>query len=341
MFVMPEPHYPARYGKPLDSSRLKRGLDKGASIADARTFSMAIKPGKMLTCCGACGSQAFSDLAQVYGFNYAECSGCGSAFVINPPSKDDIAEAYRSEYYTRANRILLANENIIDYRLEVVAKPKVGFVAEHLTTKRRTWLDVGCGVGEVLGAAVQSGFEGIGLETNQMEAEFARRKFGVEVREEYVTPETVTNYAGRYGIVSLFSVLEHVPDPRSILSVIAQIQEPGDNLVIETPHFPSLSAYSQMAFPDHVNRMLHPPLHLFLFSTKALESMLADAGYRITAAWFFGQDFYEFETTMTLLQPSIAGSRLQGAFASLRNEFQFAIDRAKLSDEMLIVAARL
>jgi hypothetical protein len=132
-----------------------------------------------------------------------------------------------------------------------------------------------------------------------------------------------------------------VISPNSILSDVSRIQAPGDNLVIEVPHFPSISALSQVTFPEHVNRMMHPPLHLFLFPIKALQRMLAAHGYKINAAWFFGQDFYEMLSTLGLFAKNLEGSALHESLSSLMSDFQKVIDDHGLSDEVLVVAEKI
>jgi len=329
-----------RYGKPLDSERLKRGLRKSESITAASNFSRAIQSGNRLVRCPLCDHEERDLIAKVYGFSYVECFGCGSAYVEDPPSAEAISAAYRSDYYTAANRALLANPETINYRLSNVAIPKVSFVLEHCKTGSKRWLDIGCGVGEILAAAQKHGLETLGIETNAMESDFARSHFGLSVVEQYIDASNIHAFKDRFDIVSMFSVLEHIPDPPSLLATISKIQKRGDTLVIETPHFPSISAFSQMAFPDLINRMMHPPLHLFLFSVKVIESMLLAHGYTVRARWMFGQDFYEFLSTLTEKIP-LSGSRLQKSLAALTNEFQQTIDNAGLSDEMLVVAERM
>lgn len=329
-----------RRGKPIDSSRLKRSVDKTAAVQAAAEFSLAVPKGRMLDACPVCLGQAHRDLANVYGFLYRECQGCGSAYVANPPASQDLEAVYTSAYYTAANKLLLANDQLIEYRVSNIAEPKVAFVAEHLGSSRKTWLDVGCGVGEILAAARRHGFEVLGLEANPMESEYARKTFGVEVRNQYVTDDALRDKRGQFGVVSLFSVLEHVLDPSRLLGSIANIQLPGDTLVLEVPHYPSLSVASQVTFPDKINRMMHPPLHLFLFSFDALKGLLKSHGYEPCAAWFFGQDFYEFFTTLGLMVPSLAGSALEATMARLMGGFQEVVDQQGLSDEVLVVATR-
>lgn len=333
--------YLVKRGKPIDSGRLKKDLNKQGSIAAAREFSEQIEKGPHLSKCPACGNGAHHRLLTIYGFDYHECDGCGSAFVCNPPPDEALSAAYRSDYYTKANKVLYANDSIIDYRVAQVFTPKVEFAIEHSSPSKKTWLDIGCGVGEALSVAKGKGFEVLGLEPNVMEAEYAAERFGIDVRQDYISKDTVTKYRGQYGVISMFSVLEHVPDPNQILSDVSAIQVAGDALVIEVPHFPSISTMSQMTFPNHINRMMHPPLHLFLFSLRGLEGMLKRHGYKIKAAWLFGQDVYEMISTLGLFAPALNQSKLLSTLSPMMSELQAVIDNHDLSDEVLVVAERL
>ncbi|ULR43094.1 hypothetical protein [Rhizobium sp. K102] len=98
--------YLIKRGKPIDSGRLKKDLNKQQSIAAAREFSEQVEKGTSLLNCPACNSQTHHKLLTIYGFDYHECHGCGSAFVCNPPPDEALTAAYRSEYYTAANKIL-------------------------------------------------------------------------------------------------------------------------------------------------------------------------------------------------------------------------------------------
>ncbi|WP_168287702.1 methyltransferase domain-containing protein [Rhizobium laguerreae] len=333
--------FPVKRGKPIDSGRLKKDLNKSGSIAAARAFSEQIAKGQHLSECPVCQSASHHKLLTVYGFDYHECEECGSAFVCNPPDEKALSAAYRSDYYTSANKVLYANDSIIDYRVSQVFTPKIEFAIEHSRASKKTWLDIGCGVGEALSVAKGNGYTTLGLEPNVMEAEYAAKRFGVEVRQDYISKDTVSRYLGQYGVISMFSVLEHVPDPNQILADVSAIQGEGDTLVIEVPHFPSISTASQMTFPNHVNRMMHPPLHLFLFSLRGLEGMLKRHGYKINAAWLFGQDFYEMISTLGLFSPALNQSKLLSALSPMMSELQSVIDNHDLSDEVLVVAERL
>ena len=329
-----------RYGKPIDSFALKRDLNKADSITAAREASLSTTPGPAIEACPICSSRDRQALAEIHGHAFFECSSCQVAYVGNPPSDSELERIYKSEYYTNANRILLANDNVIEYRKNDVALPKVEYVLENCTTRKKSWLDIGCGVGENLSVASDKGFDCLGLEPNQLEREYGIRRFGLDIRDAYIDMNNFRDYVHSWGVISLFSILEHTRNPDAIVNCIANVQEENDNLVIEVPHFPSISAYSQISFPNLVNRMLHPPLHLFLFSIRSIELMLQRHSYEITNVWYFGQDFYEVLSTLSLFAEELNNSVLHEKMSLLMNEFQEVIDRNELSDEVLVVCRK-
>ena len=330
-----------RHGKKIDGFRLKRSLDKATSTAAARDASTAIAPGPVLDACPLCGGATSTPLQTIYHFDYRQCGGCGVVYVANPPTADDLESLYNSDYYTASNTALLANDEVIDYRVDEIARPKVDFVIEHMTTAKRSWLDIGSGVGEVLAVAAERDFRALGIETNDMERAYGMRRFGTDMVDEFFDDSTLEKYVDNWGIISMFGVLEHVRDPDSVVRVISAAQAADDNIVLEVPHFPSISAYSQMSFPEHVNRSMHPPIHLFLFSLDSMRALLARHGYEVTAAWMFGLDFYEVFSTLALFVEGLDDSILHDKLAPLIGDFQEVIDRHELCDEFIVVGRKL
>jgi len=329
-----------RHGKRLDSFQLKQNLNKEQSVANSKEASLAIAPGEIIAECPLCKSTKREFLQTIYLFQYFTCGDCEAVYVANPPTSDDLKRLYNSDYYTAANKALLANDSIIEFRTKHVAEPKIDFVLDLLTTGKKRWLDIGCGAGEILGTVKNKGFECLGLEANKAEREFAIRTFDIDVRDAFLDENTMEEYKGEWGVISLFSVLEHIAAPSSLLTTISAMQQQGDNLVIEVPHFPSISGFSQMAFPDHVNRVMHPPIHLFLFSLASLKLLLESHSYEIKGAWFFGQDFYEVLSTLSLFASNLNDSVLHTKMSELIGDFQQIIDEKEMCDTLLVVAEK-
>jgi SAM-dependent methyltransferase len=95
-------------------------------------------------------------------------------------------------------------------------------------------LDVGCGSGAFLNLAKASGLETHGLELNTAAAEKARAKdhriFDCLLHE--LTPEQVDR---PYDLITLFQVLEHVPDPLQVMRDAAKRLAPGGYIVVAVP----------------------------------------------------------------------------------------------------------
>lgn len=327
-----------KYGKKIDNYKLKGKLNKKESIFLAKQASETITSGTALSCCPVCNSTNFEFLQTIYGFSYYNCCSCNVAFVANPPSDKEISKIYNSDYYSSANKVLLAD--VADYRVINIAEPKVEYIIKNITTTKKTWLDIGCGIAEILHVASRYGFKVLGLETNEEARKFGVENFGVDIVDTYITKDNFHEFYGMWGVISLLGVLEHIKDPSSLIASISPTQKKNDNLIIEVPHFPSISAYSQISFPEMVNRIMHPPLHLFLFSIKSLEYILNKNNYEITHTWYFGQDFYEVFSTLGLLAEDLENSLLQEKMSMLISDFQQIIDNNKLSDEVLLIARK-
>jgi len=236
---------------------------------------------------------------------------------------------------------LYANIEILKYRLDNISGPKVDFVLNNISPKPKSWLDIGCGTGEILKSAQDRGLHVIGVETNKMQRDFARDHFNIDVLDEFITPQNIGKVGTTFDVISLFSVLEHVLNPDALIKEISAIQNQHSTLVVEVPHYPSISSLTQSVFPEYVNRMMHPPFHLFLFSLKGMEVLLGRYGYEITNCWFFGQDWFEFITTMLLVIPKLENTDLAKTMISLIDDFQKIIDVNGYSDEMLLLARKI
>ena len=80
----------------------------------------------------------------------------------------------------------------------------------------------------------------------------------------------------RFDIVTLWDVIEHVPDPVPLLAEAARVLRPGGRLVLTTGDWGSAYARRQGA----QWHLVAPPWHLTLFDRRTLESAGRRAGLR-------------------------------------------------------------
>lgn len=79
---------------------------------------------------------------------------------------------------------------------------------------------------------------------------------------------------------------------------------------------------------------------IFLYLHKSLEKILNDAGFEIIAAWFFGQDFYEFLQNLLTYNSNLNQTGMFKFLLDQCNKFQSIIDKQQKSDTILIVAQK-
>ena len=96
-------------------------------------------------------------------------------------------------------------------------------------------LDVGCGTGSVTQIiAALSGARIIGLEPDPDRAALAQSR-GVEVINGYLTAELIGKL-GLFDAIVFADVLEHLPDPASVLQLATSFLKPGGCVVLSVPN---------------------------------------------------------------------------------------------------------
>ncbi|HZJ33970.1 MAG TPA: class I SAM-dependent methyltransferase [Vicinamibacterales bacterium] len=138
-------------------------------------------------------------------------------------------------------------------------------------------LDVGCGAGELVYLMRHDGVDASGLDPGIEFAEFARAVLEVPIQTAAVDAAVVP--PASQDLVTMFHALEHVPDPRGVLSTVLGWLTPGGHLLVEVPN---ISARVQA--PSHQYHYAH--LHHFTGAT--LGAMGEAAGLRLVSTAYTG-----------------------------------------------------
>jgi SAM-dependent methyltransferase len=212
--------------------------------------------------CPACGRQAGRRRGEKNNFQLLSCQTCATLYTAqNPPAGK--GQNY-DEYYTSQN---LAVPAFIDRWLDEIVATFRPY------RKNNRLLDVGCGAGTFLEAATRDNWHAFGVEVSRAAAEHVRTH-GFEV---FLGELEQANYPDEYfDVVIASEVLEHVPDPQTLLQSIARVLRPGGLLWASTPHGRGISA--RLLGVEWSN--VCPPDHLQLFSVAGTEALLSGAGLR-------------------------------------------------------------
>jgi SAM-dependent methyltransferase len=99
------------------------------------------------------------------------------------------------------------------------------------------WLDVGCGTGVLLNACPEI-TDKLGLEVDAASVARAREK-GLDVRQVSPGDWALEQY-GRFDLVTLCDVLEHLEDEHAALASVRGVLQPGGVLLVTVPALMSL-----------------------------------------------------------------------------------------------------
>lgn len=139
----------------------------------------------------------------------------------------------------------------------------------------RRWLDVGTGSGDILDVLGSRAARAVGIEPNSADRAAARAR-GLDVRH------AVEEIAGEsFDVITLFHVLEHLPDPLAMLRQLAALLAPRGLILIEVPHARDmlLAEYDCAAFRAFTLWSEHLVLH----TRDSLAAVIAAAGLECQA----------------------------------------------------------
>jgi ubiquinone/menaquinone biosynthesis C-methylase UbiE len=117
------------------------------------------------------------------------------------------------------------------------------------------------------------GWNSQGVDFDQNAVELARKN-GLKV--DVGTLESQNYPESSFDAVTINHVIEHVPDPVSLLKECRRILKPGGTIALATPNSQSLGHH---IFKNNW-RGLEPPRHLQILSAKATKTLFASAGFK-------------------------------------------------------------
>jgi len=133
-------------------------------------------------------------------------------------------------------------------------------------------LDVGCATGVFLDGMRRRGWQVQGVEPSTYAVRYARERFGLDVFEGLL--EAAALPTASFDAITMWDVLEHVHEPRPVLSELARLLRPGGILVLSLPNPDSLEA----RLLDEFWLGWDLPRHLNLFRPALLREHLARHG---------------------------------------------------------------
>jgi 2-polyprenyl-3-methyl-5-hydroxy-6-metoxy-1,4-benzoquinol methylase len=245
---------------------------------------------KQVEQCPVCGSAQRLQEFSKYGIGIFQCLDCTLRYSGKIPNlTEDIYS--NAAYLPAAQKSYMEN---VSYRKERFGKERLELIRIHMgDLKGKKILDVGCGTGWFLETAKEQGMEIFGQELGKELREWTENRIGTDIFScgiEEIDPDFC------FDVITMFDVLEHVPDPLQLVRHSKRLLDEDGILLIFTPNFDSLSIY---VMKEHSN-LIAPAEHLTYFTKKSVEVLAQKTDMKITYFRTCGIDlgdlksFYEY-----------------------------------------------
>ncbi|MEW6087958.1 MAG: class I SAM-dependent methyltransferase [bacterium] len=235
----------------------------------------------MKRCCPICSclektilyKQNFNNkaISLIENYDVAVCKDCGFGYADNIPSQADFNNYYAvmSKYEFNYKDGIVSND-YIDHYTKIV-----NFLIPHIKDKNARILDIGCSTGGLLSIFKLNGYSNLsGIDPSPSCVRSAKELYDIEAS---VSDISNFNTSGKYDLIILSAVLEHLVDFNDSMQKIRALLKDNGLLFIEVPDAERFYLYISAPFQqfsiEHINYFSQYSLKKFLsnFSFKIIE----------------------------------------------------------------------
>jgi 2-polyprenyl-3-methyl-5-hydroxy-6-metoxy-1,4-benzoquinol methylase len=202
-----------------------------------------------------------------------ECSKCGLVYAVTPDGADLVECEYGEQYYkNEGGQIQYGYPDYFGKEREarvLAARVFVQVIGVYRKNVGKL-LDVGCGGGYFVHAALASGWDAVGIDKSDYAIQMASKLVG-----GHVLPGELKDYsstlspATKFDVVTMFDVIEHVRNPVEQINLAVSLLSAGGVVVLTTPTYGGKFSTGQGA-----NYVQFKQDHIYHFSIRTMEELL-------------------------------------------------------------------
>ena len=208
-------------------------------------------------------------------FEVLECAECDFAFVWPQPDPEKIHKTYNASHYYDDWVTKQADKR------EVMWRRRARRVLKGRSPGKL--LDVGCGEGSFLSHAKELGWDVYGTELSQDGCNLAQEQWGIKTFCGRLEDAKFPN--AEFDVVTLWHLIEHVPDPSALVREVKRITRPGGFILFACPnrHCPPFQFAYRVGRgkPYQLYSVNDREQHISHFSVKSLRRLLEDEGLHV------------------------------------------------------------
>lgn len=115
---------------------------------------------------------------------------------------------------------------------------RLEYINKKIPLKEKSVIDIGCGGGILSESMAKAGAQVTGIDMNKSVIDVAKLhqlESGVKVEYLQISAEAMAEQrVGQYDVVTCLEMLEHVPDPASVVAACAKLVKPGGHVFFST-----------------------------------------------------------------------------------------------------------
>ncbi len=171
--------------------------------------------------------------------------------------------------------------------LHAINPLRLGWIKSFVELNGKRTLDVGCGGGILAEALAQSGAQTTGIDLSEKAlkvAELHVLESGAQVNYQSISAEALAlNEPESFDVVTCMEMLEHVPDPASVVKACATLAKPGATLFFSTLNRNPKSYLFAIIGAEYLLRLLPKGTHDYrkFITPSELGHFVRDAGLEI------------------------------------------------------------
>ena len=198
-------------------------------------------------------------------FALSKCTQCGFLFTNPRPDPEHLKNYYNSDQYiSHSDKIRSLTGLVYNIVRKYTLSQKEKLIRKF--SDQKSILDYGCGTGDFLALCLKKGWDISGFEPNESARKIAETNTGKEIYSSEKDIPQLSNLS----IITLWHVLEHIPDLNQTLSILKKLLSKKGKLIIGVPNH---KAYDAILYKEYW-AAYDVPRHLYHFDQQTMQKLM-------------------------------------------------------------------
>jgi len=277
--------------------------------------------------CPTCDFAEFNVLFTKDHLDIVQCEQCELVYTNPIFNEEHYKSTYKSKEYQEIVKEL--GEESHNYRVDRFGRERVDIMSKHLVQYESVkYLDIGCSTGFVVEAAESMEWEASGIDLNPSAIEFGHAR-GLDLQNKSL--DEISFDDGYFNAISMFDVIEHLPNPKEIIAQAINYLKVGGILFLYVPNWESASRIL-MGEDAH---FIWPTHHLNYYTPKTISHLIESLGLKIEYLATEGLDIVDY-----MWREKEINKRNIDAIEDIADNLQFFINAGGYGKNLRIIARK-